>query len=186
MIDSIEKSLQIMKAMSDESRLLILNTLFEKPQYVEEIAKRLDLAASTVSFHLKKLEEVGLITKEKKQYYSEFSIKKEIFDSRLIDLVSFQNIEKIAQEKRVLQFNEKILKTFIKNGKIEKLPKQLKKKLIILEWIIEKFEADRTYTEEEVNYIILNHYQDYCGLRRDLVDFRYFERERSIYKRINN
>lgn len=184
MQNSIEESVKIMKAMADESRLLILNTLFEKPQYVEEIAKRLDLAPSTVSFHLKKLEEMNLIEKEKKQYYSEFKIRKEIFDSKLIDLISFDNVEKIAQEKRVQKLNDKVINTFIKKERIEKIPKQLKKKLIILEWLAEKFSFSKSYKEEEINHIILDYYDDYCAARRDLVDYRFFERKNSIYKRI--
>jgi len=53
----VQQSISIMKALADSSRLMILNSLFEKPQYVEEIAERIDLAVSTVSFHLKKMEE---------------------------------------------------------------------------------------------------------------------------------
>lgn len=52
----IAKSIEIMKALADSSRLQALNILMEKPQYVEELAHRLNLAVSTVSFHLKKLE----------------------------------------------------------------------------------------------------------------------------------
>lgn len=184
MNNSIEQSVKIMKAMADESRLLILNTLFEKSQDVEEISKRLDLAPSTVSFHLKKLEETNLVIKEKKQYYSEFRIKEELFESKLIDLISFKNVEKMAQETRVKKLNDKVIKTFVRNGKIEKLPRQLKKKLLIIEWICDKFSYNKSYTEEELNQIIIKHYDDYCTVRRYLVDYKYFEREKNIYKRL--
>ncbi len=63
-----EQSLAIMKALADESRLAIVNSLLEHSQYVEEIAKRHDLAPSTVSFHLKKLEQAGLVKSRKEQY----------------------------------------------------------------------------------------------------------------------
>ena len=170
--------------MADESRLLILNTLFDKPQHVEEIAERLNLAPSTVSFHLKKLGDSGLVEKEKKQYYSEFKIKSEIFNSKLIDLIRFKNPEKLSQEKRVSDFNNKVLKTFIVRNKIEKLPKQLKKKIIVLEWIAEKFEFDKNYTEEELNFEIMNYHHDFCTVRRYFVDLKYFTREKNIYRRI--
>lgn len=184
MTASIEHSLKIMKVMADESRLLILNILFEKPQYVEEISKRLDLAPSTVSFHLKKLEELDLVIKEKKQYYSEFRIKKEVFDSKLIDLIRFKNVEKVAQENRIKKSNDKVISAFIKNGKIEKLPRQLKKKLLIMEWISEKFSYNRNYSEMEVNEIIGKYYDDYCTVRRYMVDYNYFERKKNVYKKL--
>ncbi|MFA8342776.1 MAG: DUF2087 domain-containing protein [Rhodothermaceae bacterium] len=184
MTASIEHSLKIMKVMADESRLLILNILFEKPQYVEEISKRLDLAPSTVSFHLKKLEELDLVIKEKKQYYSEFRIKKEVFDSKLIDLIRFKNVEKVAQENRIKKSNDKVISAFIKNGKIEKLPRQLKKKLLIMEWISEKFSYNKSYSEMEVNEIIGKYYDDYCTVRRYMVDYNYFERKKNVYKKL--
>ena len=55
-----EQSIAILKALADQSRLAIVNSLLERSQYVEEIAKRHGLAASTVSFHLRKLEQAGL------------------------------------------------------------------------------------------------------------------------------
>jgi DNA-binding transcriptional ArsR family regulator len=69
-----EKSIIIMKAIADPSRLAIINALLEKPQYLEEVAERHCLAASTVSFHLSKLEKAGLVSKQKQQYYTVFSI----------------------------------------------------------------------------------------------------------------
>jgi DNA-binding transcriptional ArsR family regulator len=60
-----EQSLAIMKALADKSRLAIVNSLLERSQYVEEIAKRHGLAPSTVSFHLRKLEQAGLVHSRK-------------------------------------------------------------------------------------------------------------------------
>ena len=179
---SISHSIQIMKALADSSRLLLINSLFEKPQYVEELSERLDLSPSTVSFHLKKLREANLVKKIKKQYYSEFQINSEIFDSTLLDLTTFENVEKFVQEERVNLYRDKVLKTFIKNGRIEKMPAQLKKRLIILSWIAEKFESDRTYPEKELSAIIQKYFDDYCLIRRDLVDFQFMSRKNQVYR----
>ena len=85
-IEHVEK---IFKALSDRSRLLVVRSLIEKPQYLEELAERLNLAVSTVSFHLKKLEIAGLIWKEKQQYYTIFYLKKELFRKTLEELMDF-------------------------------------------------------------------------------------------------
>ena len=70
---NIERSIEIMKSLADTSRLRVLNVIMEKPHYVEEISHKLDLAASTVSFHLKKLESAGLVQQKKEQYYIIYS-----------------------------------------------------------------------------------------------------------------
>jgi DNA-binding transcriptional ArsR family regulator len=51
----IAKSIEIMKLLADISRLHVLIFLMDKPQYVEELTYMLNLAVSTVSFHLKKM-----------------------------------------------------------------------------------------------------------------------------------
>ncbi len=177
----VSDSINIMKALADSSRLLIINTLFEKPQYVEELAKRLNLSPSTVSFHLKKLENANLVTKSKNQYYVVFQINKDIFSSTLKSLTTFENLEKFVQDERITEYRDKVLQTFIKNGKVEKMPAQLKKRLIILSWFATKFERERTYQEEEVSRIIEQHYDDYCLVRRDLVDFHFMSRKKQLY-----
>ena len=48
--------IKLMKCLADKSRILIINNLMEEPMYVELLSQRLNLAASTISFHLKKLE----------------------------------------------------------------------------------------------------------------------------------
>ena len=178
---SVSDSIQIMKALADSSRLLILNSLFEKPQYVEELAERLDLSASTISFHLKKLENANLVSKIKTQYYSEFQINKSIFNSTLKSLTTFENMQKYVQEERINQYRDKVLETFIRDGKVVKMPAQLKKRLIILSWFAGKFQRQRTYQEDEVSHIIAQHYDDYCLVRRDLIDYQFMRRKNQIY-----
>ena len=109
-----------MKALADTSRLMILNTLLEKPQYVEEISKRVDLAISTVSFHLKKMEESGLVTKTKVQYYYVYEINKEILNRTLKEFIKFDNLEKYAQEERIDEYKQKIIKAFFRGRKDRK------------------------------------------------------------------
>jgi len=45
-----DQSLAIMKALADQSRLAIVNSLLERSQYVEELASRHGLAPSTSRF----------------------------------------------------------------------------------------------------------------------------------------
>lgn len=176
-----QDSTQIIKSLADSSRLRIVNSLLESPHYVEELAERLNLAVSTVSFHLKKLEEAGLVRKEKQQYYVMFFLNPDIFQLTLAELVSFENSEKVFQAQRIEQYRQKVINTFFPEGKLLRLPSQHKKRWIVLEEIARNFETGRKYTEAEINEMILKFYHDYCTIRRDLVDEKIMLRDGHHY-----
>lgn len=177
----ISQSIEIMKSLADSSRLRVLNSLMEKSQYVEELSHRLNLAESTVSFHLKKLEKAGLVYKTKEQYYIIYHITDTIFDLPLKDFAKFENLEKFVQDERIEKYRQKVLNTFMKKNRLIKLPVQRKKKLIILEEFMKKFKKDRKYYEIEVNDIILEHYDDYCTIRRLMIEEGMMNRKNQQY-----
>ena len=80
-------------------------------------------------------------------------------------------------------FAEKVKRIFWRDGLIIAMPSQLKKRKVLLDLIVRDFEPGRSYTEQEVNFLILDHYDDYCTLRRELVDFGLLERENGLYRR---
>jgi hypothetical protein len=73
------------------------------------------------------------------------------------------------------------LNTFFKKNKLIKLPVQKKKKLIILEEFLKKIKSDKKYTETEINEIILQHYDDYCIVRRLMIEEGMMKRKNQIY-----
>ena len=177
----IAQSIEIMKALADASRLQALNALIDKPQYVEELAHRLNLAVSTVSFHLKKLEAVGLINKAKEQYYTVYSVNTELFSLTLRELTSFNNLNKYIQDERIKKYNEKVIRTFIKKGRLIALPVQHKKRLLILNEFAAKFEKGRIYNEKEVNTVVNKIFDDHCTIRRLLIEENIMQRENQKY-----
>ena len=80
-------------------------------------------------------------------------------------------------------FAEKVKKSFWRDGFIVMMPSQLKKRKVLLDLILQDFEPGRSYTEQEVNFKILDHYDDYCTVRRELVDFGLLIREKGRYVR---
>ena len=177
----LENVTEIFKALADRSRLLVVRSLVEKPQYLEELSERLNLAVSTVSFHLKKLEKADLIWKEKQQYYTIFSIKKELFEMKLEEMMEFEIDEKKQQEDRIQQYKEKVLKTFMQNGRIKQIPAQKQKRWIVFEQILNEFEFGKEYTEQQVNEIIQKYHEDHCSIRRSFIEERVMMRENTIY-----
>jgi predicted transcriptional regulator len=60
-ISNIDKTALICKALSSESRLRILNRIVQKPAIITELATTLDIPLSTMTMHIKLLEQANLI-----------------------------------------------------------------------------------------------------------------------------
>lgn len=175
--------LKIIKALADSSRLRVFNTVVRKPQYVEELAERLGLSASTVSFHLKKLEEAGLVTKSRDQYYAVYKADERILDKTLRELIDFESVEVDREEERIRKYREKVVKSFFKGKRLTRFPAQYKKQQIVLEEIAGMFEPGRKYPEKEVNAVILNVFDDYCTVRRLMIGEGLMARKDNVYWR---
>ena len=80
-------------------------------------------------------------------------------------------------------FDAKVLGDFFVNGRLKVIPVQRKKREVVLRYLAEKFAPDRTYTEQEVSFLLLNYYEDYASLRREMVDTGLMERANGIYRR---
>ena len=59
------QAIQLFKCLADATRLQLVKALADGPKYVELLADMLERSPSTVSFHLKKLEEAGLVSMHK-------------------------------------------------------------------------------------------------------------------------
>lgn len=88
--DKLKKVIKILKALSDESRIRIVNLLKAKSGVcVCEITEIINLSQPTISSHLKKLEEAGIITFRKDGLWVNYYLSEEMDnESRgLIDLI---------------------------------------------------------------------------------------------------
>jgi len=81
-------------------------------------------------------------------------------------------------------FRQKVLDSFFEDGKLKVMPVKRKKRLIVLEEIIKRFEYGRIYLEKEVNAIITGVFDDYCTVRREMVDERMMGRDQNGYWRV--
>ena len=179
-----ENALKLFKCLSDASRLRIIQSLNQGEMYTELLAERLELTPSTVSFHMKRLEDTGLVISRKEQYYTVYSLNREVLEETLYDLAVSQPEQIDEQQKREDAYRQKVLKAFYDYGKLRAIPVQRKKKLICYELIAERFELGRVYEEKEVNEIISPIYADYCTIRRDMISEGIFQRDGIRYVRL--
>lgn len=176
-----DEAIKLFKCLSDKSRLQILKSLALEDMWVERLAERLNLSAPTISFHLKKLEDVGAVTSRKDQYYMIYSINKDIFMTRIIDFINEQSDELEEQKKREAQYRRKVIDAFFEYGKLKSIPAQRKKEHIVLEEISKAFTPGKEYSEREVNLIIADFFDDFCTIRRDMISEGMFLRNNACY-----
>ena len=179
-----EKAIRIFKCLSDASRLNIIATLQKGEAYGELLAERLDLSASTLSFHMKKLEEAGLVTSRKEQYYTVYALVPGVTQLRLAELLSAAPGQEDEAASREAAYREKVLSAFFSGGRLVSIPVQRKKKLIVLQKIAESFEPGRVYEEAALSDIIARIHPDYCTLRRDMISEGILTRENGKYVRV--
>jgi len=72
--DSVMQEIVVFKALSDESRLRIINLLMQRELCVCEIEKILDMSQSNVSRHLNKLKNAGIVLSKKQSQWAYYSL----------------------------------------------------------------------------------------------------------------
>ena len=178
---TLEDALKVFKCLSDMSRLRIVQSLMRGEMYTELLAERLELTPSTVSFHMKKLEEAGLVASRKEQYYTIYSLNRSLFEQTLSEAVSAQPEKTDEAQKREEEYREKVIRAFFDDGRLRAIPVQRKKKRICYELIASRFEPGRVYSESELNGIIMAFHEDYCTIRRDMISEGILRRDGSRY-----
>ena len=179
-----EQALKLFKGLADRSRLQILKSLLEEDMYVERLAQRLELTPATVSFHLKKLMDAGAVSSRREQYYTMYSINKEVFQCRILDILGEKSSDAQRQQEREARYRQRVLDSFFEYGRLKSIPAQRKKERICLEEIAKELELGRPYPERELNQVLLRFHQDYCTLRRDMISEGILRREEGLYARL--
>ena len=179
-----EQALKLFKGLADRSRLQILKSLLEEDMYVERLAQRLELTPATVSFHLKKLMDAGAVSSRREQYYTMYSINKEVFQCRILDILGEKSSDAQRQQEREARYRQRVLDSFFEYGRLKSIPAQRKKESICLEEIAKELELGRPYPERELNQVLLRFHQDYCTLRRDMISEGILCREEGLYTRL--
>ena len=104
-------------------------------------------------------------------------------DSKSEKLVDFHPKATCIDERYAITQKEKdeVLDRYFKNGRliITTFPAKEKKKIIILQKIMENFEPGVNYTEKEVNEILQQFYEDYVTVRRYLIQYGFMGRDKT-------
>jgi predicted transcriptional regulator len=175
--------LAFFKALSDESRLKIVGILANKERSVEELASLLELRAPTVSHHLARLKEVGLVTMRSEGTTHIYRLNMKELRSLSKQMFAMDTIVTMADSMPTDTWECKIITDFFDGSRLKEIPASRKKREVVLKWLCERFKHGIRYKEKEVNEIISCHHPDFATLRRELIGAGLLKRENSIYWR---
>jgi predicted transcriptional regulator len=178
MADSSEELVTFFKALADKNRLKIVGLLAEKPYSVEELATLLDLKPPTISHHLAKLVDVGLVKSRSESYYSIYQLDHDTLNEKTRSMFSRQELSTVVSEVDAGAYDKKVIKDYARrNGSLKTLPAQRKKLEAILRYVVKAFEIGKGYSEKQVNQILARYHEDTATLRRELVGYGLMQRE---------
>jgi len=179
----------MLKALAEENRITLLRLLNQQEYSFGDLAASMNLSDPTVSHHLSRLRQSGLVslrTAGTQRFYRINQNGLTHFKQLAAEIEKMPNIPTTTPADDIWidalnwpDEDRKVLRDYTQGGQLLRIPNKHKKWLVILHWLATLFKADVLYSEKEVNAIIAEvHLSDYATLRRGLVDMGYLRRER--------
>ncbi|ELK46063.1 metalloregulator ArsR/SmtB family transcription factor [Halobacillus sp. ACCC02827] len=182
----LDKMVHFHKAVGDPTRLRIIAMLRQGPLHGQAIAGKLGLKPPTITHHLKKLKDTGMVyaRRDKNTVYFHLDEERLKMMSTAILRIGDDSGWK-AQELHVDDSDQrKIIRSFITiDGKLKHLPSQLKKKNVVLSYFVKGLKQGEVYEEKDINAYIRTFFDDPATLRREWVMQQFVYRENGKYER---
>ena len=179
-----------LRALADASRLRLVGLLSARPMAVEELAAASGLSAGTIVHHLKRLEAAGLVESTPRRPYVEYALRVDRLQAVSKQLAGLELAVEAGDRlpgpegESLPAYDAKVLRAFLRNGKLISIPAQERKRGAVLRYLMEHcFAEDRTYAEPEVNDRLAAYHEDFAALRRYLVSTGLMTRARGEYRR---
>lgn len=186
MTEEIEMRLvEVFKAMAEPSRLRILGALAERPRTGKELAELLAVGPPTVSHHMARLSDAGLVSVERDGQRHIYRLNEGAL-RELLPVVAARpaggettadtGADPVARERA------KVIADFFNGSRLKQIPAQRKKRVIVLQYLLDRFDPRREYAERELNDLLREAHEDVATLRRELVDYGFMTRAGGVYR----
>lgn len=170
---------QFFKALADGTRLKIVGLLARESLTGEQMAAMLDVKAATISHHLARLAEAGLVEAEGQRGREKpYRLRLDALHGLAQVLLAQETFPQTAAGVDVEAFDRKVVRDFSRrDGSLKEIPAQQKKLQAVLRHIARKFEPGREYNEKHVNFVLARFHPDSASLRRALISYRLLIRD---------
>ncbi len=183
--EELQSLLQFFKVLADENRLKILGILANDERSVEELAALLQLRAPTVSHHLARLKEIGLVGMRSDGNTHYYWLDTDALRKTNKHLLTPEKMATLVDDLEGDAWERKVIRDFFDGPRLKEIPASRKKRTVILKWFAHLFEYGVLYKEAQVNEIIQRHHEDSAFLRRELISAKegLMQREGGLYWR---
>ncbi|CAH0121388.1 hypothetical protein PAE9249_03916 [Paenibacillus sp. CECT 9249] len=184
----LEKLVKYYKALADRNRIRMLILLAQGELNGLALAEKLAITPATVTHHIAKLREAGLIMERREKNTSYYGVNHYLLkqtDRALLHLLEQQRTGFAPEERseKNVKLRQSVLRSFLaSDGTLKQIPAQLKKKLIVLEYLVSGLEMGQKYKEREINEWIKKVHPDFATIRREFVMHHYMYRENDMYE----
>jgi hypothetical protein len=186
--EQVHVAVRFFKVLADESRLRMLGILATRECSVEELAALLKLRAPTVSHHLARLKELGLVAMRADGNTHFYHLESDALRSLSKDVLSVDAVAALGEgvvEDAGDAWERKVLRDFFDGERLKEIPASRKKRSVVLGWLAERFEPGVRYPESAVNATIGRHHPDFATLRRELIGAQLLNRANNVYWRVD-
>lgn len=181
--EEFQTLLRFFKTIGNESRLKILGILATEECDVGELAARLELREPTVSHHLARLRNLGLVVMRTEGNSHIYRLDVGALEAMNKEMFTPDHLASLVEGVAPDDPEQKVLQQFVENGRLKSIPSRQQKRRTVLRWLVNHFDADARYTEAEISKQLEAYHPDYAALRRYLVEERFMQREGGIYWR---
>jgi DNA-binding transcriptional ArsR family regulator len=182
--NNLQILLDFFKALGNESRLKLVGILAQRECSVEELAALLHLKEPTVSHHLAKLKSLDLVSLTPQGNTHLYRLNLVRLQTLTKEMFEPEQLQSLTADVQVADWEIKVLKSFVENDRIIEIPASRKKRLVLLKWLVQKFEIDRDYPELELNAILKTYHEDSATLRREFIGYKLMTRADGTYRRL--
>lgn len=182
--EQLDRLLAVLKVLADASRLRIVGILADRECSGGELAELLDLRAATVSHHLTRLRELGLVSVRSEGTRRLYRLDAETLAAVQASLGPPQRLAELVPEARPDAYARKVLAAFVEGDQLLQIPAARRKRDVVLGWLARRFALGEQLQEAEVNERLARHHWDTATLRRELVGGGWMTREAGIYRRV--
>ena len=182
--EKFQMVLRFLKVLADESRLKMLGLLADQEWSVGDLAKVLRLKEPTVSHHLAKMHELGLVGVRAEGTSRFYRLNGETLQKLHKELLAPEKVTSFADDVEGDVWERKVLRSFFEGERLKQIPVNLKQFLVVLKWLTNQFEEGVHYPERQVNEILKRFHPDSATLRRGMIDYGFMERKSGVYWRL--
>ena len=151
----------------------------------EQLALMLGVKPATVSHHLTKLAEAGLVLTKMQGHSKMYALRLDAIHAMAERLLAQDTLPQTAADVEVQAYDRKVVKDFTKrDGALKEISAQQKKLMAVLRHIVKEFKPGREYTEKEVNEMLARFHEDAASLRRAMISYKLMGRANGKYWRM--